>query len=163
MFQFLPVVGCKNLREYFNCLTRVDTLHVYCRFHLCHCYLRSTRSVKIPAPVYCKHYVVLAPQTLTNSSPVSADADVRAIIIILIVINNDHSCSLFARGRSSTLATTPLSVAKAPEVGPSTLICGRETLLRFTQTWQDRCTGCKIVCFWLFPSVLYYPVLYYRM
>ncbi|KAG6814757.1 hypothetical protein H0H93_012356, partial [Arthromyces matolae] len=53
-------------------ITRADGMQVL-SFALCHVYARATRSVSIPAPVYCKFYLTFTTQT---SKLVCPDADI---------------------------------------------------------------------------------------
>ena len=58
-----------NMQKYYCCQchffpTIVDVLFIYFRiqelaFTLCHVYAKATRSVSIPAPVYCEFWLIL--------------------------------------------------------------------------------------------------------
>ena len=45
-------------------------------FALCHVYARSTRSVSIPAPVYCKKYSLSSSHSRSQPYTVLSDADI---------------------------------------------------------------------------------------
>jgi eukaryotic translation initiation factor 2C len=44
-------------------------------FALCHCYAPATRSVSIPAPVYCMSSIILRPRRISMTLTYSLDAD----------------------------------------------------------------------------------------
>lgn len=68
----------KSLREYSTVKQRVlDSFFFFDRFYLCHCYLRSTRSVKIPAPVYYAD-VGITPLLYRHESSCALAARLRA-------------------------------------------------------------------------------------